>query len=507
MAAILLLALMPIVAQRPAVDTATALHGERRAAITAERRDLTALADRLAEKGDGAGAEAVRNAIEPEPEPGTIRFVPLSEYVPAPKPGTTLGPALPEEAKAIRAKTTKTLTAIADRAASKTVRRLALADECLRGVIAREPSHAEARRLLGFLPYPKDGKGGWATPHAADLLSKGHILHPTFGWVLADWVPHLNLRELPTDFDANGKAKSWGTADEANALHADWVKPWQISTAPHFFVESDVPLDEAVAFAGRLEAFHDLFLAQFADVIGADRENLPLARRFDHKTQQPVASSKKFLVAYFATKTEYVGYLRSKFDLNEDVSLGYYMPSILARRANAKPRSYFYKDEQNAIESHATLYHEASHQLLFEMAGKTDYEKNRTNYWIWEGLGTYFETTTPQEDGSIVVGGLVGPRIEQARLQLIRDGNYVPIAKFVAMNSDEFRKNEDVYRNYAEAMALTVFLMHGEGGKYREPFLDYVAAAYRGKVKPASLAERLGVPTTTLDEQFKAFLK
>ena len=156
----------------------------------------------------------------------------------------------------------------------------------------------------------------------------------------------------------------------------------------------------------------------------------------------------------------------------------------------------------------ATLYHEASHQILFETAGKTSYDTNRTNYWVWEGLGTYFETVEPQEDGSILVGGLVGPRIDQARLRAAR-GDYVPLAELTAMGEDKFREDKDeaVYRNYAQAMALTVFLLHGEGGRYREAFLDYVADAYRGKVKASSLADRLGVPFTTLDKQFKAYLK
>ena len=30
--------------------------------------------------------------------------------------------------------------------------RLALADECLRAVVARDPDHAEAHRLLGYRP-------------------------------------------------------------------------------------------------------------------------------------------------------------------------------------------------------------------------------------------------------------------------------------------------------------------------------------------------------------------
>ncbi len=72
-------------------------------------------------------------------------------------------------------------------------------------------------------------------------------------------------------------------------------------------------------------------------------------------------------------------------------------------------------------------------------------------------------------------------------------------------------RDEGVYSRYPEAMALVVFLMHGEGGRYREGFLDYVAEALRGRFRPGGggrpLASRLGVPATTLDEQFRRFLK
>ena len=511
MASILVLVALALAAQAPATDPAAlakVIHAEYRATLTSERDELAGLAGRLEKAGKSKEAATTRTLIEPEDGPGPIRFRPLAEYVPAGGGGLANVPlarteTVPDEARAIRSRTAKSLFLIAGRAASKSARRLALADKCLRGVLDRDPNHAEARRLLGFLPYKN---GGWATPHAAALMNSGHVLHPTFGWVQGDWVPHLDAGELPGGFTANGKPRNWLPAAEADALHADWSHAWKIDTAPHFAVEANVPLAEAVAFAKRLEGFHELFLSEFADLIGAD--NLPLARRFENKSQQPVATAKKYAVAYFATKGEYVAFLHDHFGLDEQVSLGYYMPLKVARKARADPRSYFYKDDANAIASHATLYHEASHQILFETAGQTKYDTNRTNYWIWEGLGTYFETVEPQEDGTILVGGLVGPRIEQARLRVAR-GEYVPLAEFTAMSEDKFRDDQDeaVYRNYAQAMALAVFLLHGEEGRYREAFLDYVASAYRGKVKASSLAERLGVPFPTLDKQFKAYLK
>ena len=75
----------------------------------------------------------------------------------------------------------------------------------------------------------------------------------------------------------------------------------------------------------------------------------------------------------------------------------------------------------------ATLYHEVSHQLLFESAGRrTTIERNVGNYWVFEGLGTYFETLTAEPDGSLRIGGLVGPRIDEARRPTDRERRVRP---------------------------------------------------------------------------------
>ena len=470
-----------------------------------ESADLTKLAERLA-TGRADEAALVIAAIEPASPSGRTRFVPLPEVVTAPGKGMANLPVdppspIPEEARRIRRASVPALFALANRAAAPGVRHYAMADRLLRSVLDRDPDHAEARRLIGFVPY----KGGWATPHAADLLNGGYVPHPTFGWVQADWVGHLDRGELPGEFGRNGKPREWLPAEQADALRQDWAKGWLIRTAPHFEIQTNCSLAEAVAFARRLEDFHDLFFSEFADLIGP--ESLPLARRFANASMKPVASPKKFSVYYFADKVGYVDFFRTQFRQDESVSLGYYLPPDDARRMRTKPRSFFYRDEANPIEAHATLYHESSHQLLFETA-RSSIDRNRSNYWIWEGLGTYFETVETQPDGSLLVGGKVGPRMEQAR-RIATEGKLLPLAEFVLMPKDEFGSLAGfaVYRNYAQAMALTVFLLNAEGGLYREGYLDFVADAYRGRVKPNGLSDRLGVPIEALNDQFQAFLK
>ncbi len=312
---IVFLAIVSLIGQVSAAPTAKDLNAEYMALIHSERDELNAIADRLAKSGKEEAAAVARGFIEPEAPKGRTRFVPLPEVSPEIKPeASVLGP---EEARLVRERTAKALFVLANKTASKTVRRLSIADRCLRRVLARDPNHTEARRLLGYLSY----QGGWATPHAVGLLKSGHVLHPKFGWVLADWVTKLDQGKLPSEFDGNGKAKSWLPANEANALHREWQFAWMIDTAPHFQIESNVDLDEAVAFGQRLEVFYQFFLSEFADLIGPER--LPLAQRFDSKKMKPAASPNRFKVSYFAEKAEYVDFLRSKFGRDEKVSLGF----------------------------------------------------------------------------------------------------------------------------------------------------------------------------------------
>ena len=91
--------------------------------------------------------------------------------------------------------------------------------------------------------------------------------------------------------------------------------------------------------------------------------------------------------------------------------------------------AYFFRDPGGQLPVTATLYHEVSHQLLFETAGPNAYTKNVGNYWVFEGLGTYFETVLPQPDGSLEVGGLAGPRIEAAIRSLVDQGQLDPAGR------------------------------------------------------------------------------
>ncbi len=284
-----------------------ALHELQRATFEKESGQLKSLADRLQSEGDRKAAEEVRELLPPPPAPaGAERFQPLAELVPARKGvaglpnvsvGTRQGTGWRAEASAAQTETANALFALAQRAGTSVPRHNALADSCLRGVIARLPDHAEARRLLGFVPF----EGGWATPYAGQQQRDGKVFHDVYGWVPRAWVPHLERGELP----ARGRAGAWLPAAEADAQRAQFANAWTIRTE-HFQIKTNVPLAEAIAFGRHLETLQEVFQSLFGDLVG---ENLPLARRFKDPSligEKPVEAH---LVSYFAEKAEFVEHL------------------------------------------------------------------------------------------------------------------------------------------------------------------------------------------------------
>src|SRR5262249_18603805 len=159
-----------------------------------------------------------------------------------------------------------------------------------------------------------------------------------------------------------------------------------------------------------------------ADVIADD---LPLARRFRDKARtlpRPVPHT----VYYFGTQKEFIDYLEPREGSGIAQTLGLYIPPKPPKR---RAPAYFFRDEGGQLDVTATLYHEVSHQLLFESTGvgPAAYKNNVGNYWVFEGLGTYFETVASDSDGVLHVGGFVGPRIEVARIRLTERGEHVPL--------------------------------------------------------------------------------
>ena len=472
------------------------LRKEREAIEAREEKALAALAGGL----EGDASRRVLALKKPPPAAdGSSRFVPLGEIIPR------AGPVSPPELKAIRDEAARAYFGLATRCLPPSPPHLALADECLRAVVARDADHPAAWRLLGYVPH----EGGWATPFAVSKLADGYVLHPTYGWVEASWIAHLDRGELPAPFVA-GKPTKWLPTAEADALRRDFAKGWQITTE-HFAIKTNVPLNEAIGFGRRLESLYDLFGSLMADVVGPELS--PLVTLAKNPKAAPTAAKRRHKILYFAEREEYIAFLEPTQGPGIHANLGNYLP-----KKETKPLgftegvSFFFRDPGGQLDVTENLDHEVSHQLLFETAGGDKYDADRPNFWVFEGLGTYFETMRPQPDGSLRIGGMIGKRIEVARDRLCIKGEFVPIGRMTTYNKYLFYggNGADIYLHYAEAMALAVYLMQAHDARHREAFLEYARDVYKGKLRSGagrSLEDRLGTDYGTLARDFLATLK
>ena len=240
--------LIPVVlwGQVPAPGAASrrmeSLRQERKEILNREVTALTLLADRLG-KGKEVEANEVRALIvPPTSKDGATRITLLHEVVGAvARTGLANMPTSKQqggnhwrtEVANLRDQSASLLFELAVKAAKAS--QYSLADACLRDVIARLPDHAEARRILGYVRHD----GGWATPYVVRQLDRGLITHPTFGWVEATWVSHLEKGELPAPGRPRQPIK-WVSAQEANAARTSFEDGWQIQTE-HFLIQTNVP--------------------------------------------------------------------------------------------------------------------------------------------------------------------------------------------------------------------------------------------------------------------------
>ncbi|MBI1324551.1 DUF1570 domain-containing protein [bacterium] len=472
--------------------------------LAEERAKLTELAEHASDESTRRSAAAILKKFEPLPEDRAlqgVRFELMPEVVRNGESTVAFEWNRTRDLRDLRDHTIDRLWKLASKAAFQ--ERFRVTDQALRAIVSRDVQQPEAWRVLGYVAIAD----GWATPYAMAQLERGRVLHPRFGWLEKDWVEPLDQGQLPIGKDARTGKIAFGPADEANAAHAEWSNAWEIVTE-HFRIRSDVPFDEAVAFGRKLEAFHQFFFSWMADLIGPE---LPLAKRWRAKLSKPVASPVVHHVAYFARKEKYVEELTPLEGPSIAESIGYYRrppQAANSRQRGGRGMSYFFQDKGGQLPVEATLYHEASHQLLFEMAGRDRLDSNRGHYWLFEGLGTCFETLKADGDNHLRFGLPTGPRMDVARNRILDDKAYTPYEVFEAYGKAGFESPAKIYDHYAQAMALTLhFLMHPEP-RTRDIFLDYARDAYKGRLRGArGLAERLGLESGALDQQFIDYLK
>ncbi len=155
-------------------------------------------------------------------------------------------------------------------------------------------------------------------------------------------------------------------------------------------------------------------------------------------------------------------------------------------------------------ETRDVIFHESFHQLVSLYAADLP-------SWLDEGLAEWFGATRVLPSGAIETGvvkkhaGKDTTRYEDME-RAIRDGTALSLARFFQVKDEDFEREKDADRNYAEAWAALHFLMADP--TRRSVVLRYLELLHLGKRREAAYAETFGaLDLEALDRQFRRYLK
>jgi hypothetical protein len=417
----------------------------------------------LEAKYDESNRHFAAEAIGWRPKPpatGSLLFIAPDAYSPA-----TLGGERPGNS---RAQYAASLFELARQAAE--AGQLSLAFQWATETLRENPDHAEARRVLGY-----ELRGDrWLTAYGVKMFDAGKTWDGKRAWVVAE------------------DATSSETRGKADARHADIKNGWQVRT-DHFLVTTNISLAAGAELAARLEQLYQIWRQLFAGFYYTEKDVRGLFAGNRNARTQP----RPFRVFYYRDRNEYIDALRRRQPRIAE-TLGIYFDTF--REAH-----FFAADV-----SVATLYHEAVHQLFQESKPAARQIGSTANFWVIEGVATYFETLAEHHDPEaglyFTIGEATAGRLPAA-YERLREGFYIPLAELTKLDKDDVQRHPEIAKLYSQSSGLAAFLIDGDEGRYREPLVLYLKAIYAGRDDAQSLAEATGASYDELDAAYRRYVE
>jgi hypothetical protein len=353
----------------------------------------------------------------------------------------------------------------------------------VRETCREDPDHAQARAILGYVRY----RDRWELPDTARRLAAGQVDHPTFGWLPAAHVKRY-------ENNARYWRSNWITLDEDERLHSSIKTGWRVESE-HYIVTTNHSLEEGVALSRRLEKLYDAWRHVFVDYYTPQTE---IARWFDARqdSTKPLSGTprRQHEVVHFRNRDEYNATLRPALPQIE-ITLGIYF---------AQPRTayFFAGDEQYD----GTLLHEGTHQLFQETRAAQKEPASRANFWAIEAVACYMESLVEHEHW-YTLGGFDEGRVPAAHQRAVEDGFYVPLREVTAFGMRDLQRDDRLPKIYSQISGQAFFFLQADGGRYRQPFVDYLVSVYTAKPDAAKLAALCGKSYEELDREYLLFMK
>lgn len=393
-----------------------------------------------------------------QPATGSLLFVAPDQYSGV----DTLG----DQFRAVRNAHADQLFELATQAAE--AGQLSLAFEWATEAVRENPYHAASRGALGYEQH----EGQWLTPYSKRMTDSGKHWDGERGWV----------SEKDSTVDSRPGRDGWRVRTD------------------NFLVTSNHSQAAAAELAAKLERLYQIWRQLFAGFSYSERE----VQQLFAGEREPRERHRPFRVYYHRDKRDYVNELQRRQPRIAE-TLGIYF--------DADREAHFFAADDNESDDHntPTLHHEAVHQLFQETRPAARQVGRDRNFWIVEGIATYFETLRehrdPQAGLYYTIGESTEGRLPSARERLFVSEYYVPLDELTRLGKDGLQQYPELAKLYSQSAGLAAMLMDGAGGRYREPLVKYLTAVYAGRDDDNSLSEATGASTEELDATYREYLE
>ncbi|MEK7466072.1 MAG: hypothetical protein AAB074_01545 [Planctomycetota bacterium] len=295
-----------------------------------------------------------------------------------------------------------------------------------------------AHELLGEAKHD----GGWVTEEIAAKRSRGLLE------LRGEWLPAADVRKQ----------------------RMVWADAWELHS-PHYTVRSNRGLGPGRSVVVLAERVHTAFMRDIMGIVDAPAE------------------TKRLLVMDFATLDDLDAHIKAEHQGGTTPKgvPGFYSPGE-GVHLTVLP-------EGSALTREEVVLHECTHAVAGRAIPLVGWINSRANFWAWEGMASYFESTESR-DGKVVAGNTSVIRLKLAHDELA-DGKFTPLAKFVALNQ------EGLGKQYQQAAGLVHFFLHWKGGMYREAFIQYFKVVATGMSDEKSFEKEFGRGAETFEAEWK----
>ena len=240
--------------------------------------------------------------------------------------------------------------------------------------------------------------------------------------------------------------------DKLRERRKNWGDAWEFETT-HYVVRTNLDLTLALDAALELECFYFTFFSAFGRHLKLYEVEEPMRVHLHADASSYPETGNEW--GYFAPSDNVV-----HFDASRGLPVG-------------------------------PLIHEATHQLIHNTAVRERVYSGSIPGWLDEGLAEYM--------GASIIGNLGGTKVsvgEVARGHLARHGSAkkpYKLSRVINFNSGDFQGSTGRSLKYAQAYSLVHFCLHGEDGRYRNGFLDFVRGCYQGKSSSTHFKKAVGI--------------